>query len=136
MQDVQNQVDFFNEVESEKTTPEQILHEIEAFIIKGNRSLLMALNLVEPDLRGKKILEIGCGTAIETVLLLRMAGYDAYGIDLSKNRIELGQAVAKKLNINPDFLSIQKIQDISKQCCWRHPGWLTDWNCNQENSMP
>lgn len=111
MQDLQDQINRFYAVDSETPTNESITDEIKSRILCSNRDLVKWLRFTNPDLKGP-ILDIGCGTGVDTVVLLRMAGYNAVGIDLSLNRIKLGQAVASRLNVNPDCLRIQTIQDL------------------------
>jgi len=114
MQDLQDQINRFYAVDSETPTNESIRDEIRSRILYSNRDVVKWLLFTKPDFTGS-ILDIGCGTGIDTVVLLRLAGYNACGIDLSLNRIKLGQAVASRLNVDPDCLKIQTIQDINEK---------------------
>lgn len=55
------------------------------------------IRLLKPDVKNSRFLDIGCGTG-NTVNILKVNGYDAYGIDKS------GAMVDTAANVNPDII--------------------------------
>ena len=52
-----------------------------------------------PDRKTIKILEVGCGSC-SNLWMVAKEGFDAYGIDLSENAIELGKLMLEKWQVN------------------------------------
>ena len=55
------------------------------------------------NVRGKRILEIGCGGAQNSIVLAKW-GAEAYGLDLSRNQILYGKRLAKKEGTGIDLM--------------------------------
>ena len=117
-QDLSTQISEFDEIAAEKVTPRRVRDEIESRLLFAPRHLLHGLRICAPEVFERpdrelvSILEIGCGTAVDTVLPLRAAGFDrSVGVDLSSTRVELGRAAAMRLGVDPECVRRQTIQE-------------------------
>lgn len=66
------------------------------------RRTLATANLVPEDLKGKRVLEAGCGTA-EKTLYFAAFGAKATGIDLSSSSISIARESSKRLGIKANL---------------------------------
>lgn len=71
---------------------------------KGGENRLKLLG----NLKGKNVLDLGCGGG-QLSISLALRGAKVTGIDFSEKQIRYAETLAKKFNVNPDFL----VQDIN-----------------------
>lgn len=121
-QNLSNQIKSFDMNDSEISTESRILKEIDAGLFFSTRNIINGLKITMPEIfeaedRSKSaILDVGCGTGIDTVILLQAAGFiNSVGIDLSINRVNLGREAAKRLNIPPDCIQKCNLQDFTSK---------------------
>lgn len=80
----------------EKTNPED-----SSGYVGWLRRLLAYLS-EQPGVSGLRILDLGCGTG-ELTVLMRLLGFDALGIDVHGQHIELAKVLAKENGFSPDM---------------------------------
>ena len=56
-----------------------------------------------PEAKGKKALDVGCGTGTTAFMLSNM-GMDVTGVDISETAIEMGRDLSKQQNLNINFV--------------------------------
>jgi ubiquinone/menaquinone biosynthesis C-methylase UbiE len=64
------------------------------------------------DVKGKRILEIGCGGGQNSIVLAKQ-GANVCGIDFSENQIAYAKALAKREKVHVDFW-VSDMQDLSR----------------------
>jgi SAM-dependent methyltransferase len=121
-QNLANQIEGFDRQLSEYPTEELLRSNKDLGLLFSPRNIIQGMQLLMPDIfKGNRrqelsLLEVGCGCATDTIILLRLAGFSAsVGIDLSSNRVESGRKIAESLNIDPECIQKKSIQDFIAQ---------------------
>lgn len=116
-QDLAAQIAQHDRKPAEAPTP-QLVEQHLALFHRGPHRFLTALRGALPDLWASpqrarlRIVELGCGSGVATILPLRLDGFDgATGLDLSTHRIAVGHAVARRLGVPTSCLRRLTIQD-------------------------
>ncbi|HTZ10885.1 MAG TPA: class I SAM-dependent methyltransferase [Candidatus Margulisiibacteriota bacterium] len=121
-QNLEDQIRGFDRKESEYPTQKSLQSNKDLGLLFSPRNIIQGMRLLMPDIfrlnrrQEISILEVGCGCAADTIILLRMAGFSAsMGIDLSSNRVESGRKIAASFNIDPECIQKKSIQDFIAQ---------------------
>lgn len=65
--------------------------------------------------RGRRALELGCGTGYMLTLPLRAAGYDVIGVDLDEPSVRYGQRVLADAGEPPDALRAIDLREVDEE---------------------
>lgn len=76
------------------------------------KRMKIALKLIDPS-SGKRILDVGCGSG-KLVIECAKKGADVYGIDVSKNMIEIAKSYCEKNNVEVKLIVGDALEGLPK----------------------
>ena len=68
-----------------------------------------------PDLNGKRVLDLGCGTGNNCIKAVRLGASYVVGLDISKNIIDLAKKINKDEKIKYENISMENISLINEK---------------------
>lgn len=78
-------------------------------LLGDNDSLKLWINQLEKNIKGKKVLELACGSG-ELAIMLAKKGYDVFATDLSSSMIEVAEKKVHLPNLKFDVMDMTNFQ--------------------------
>ena len=110
----------------------------EKFVNKTNNTLINRLNtafeILEPFLKDKNIVELGCGSGFLAEQIIKSGAKSYIGYDISENAISRANELAKKKNLSHKiFFSAKDVKEIETlEADYVFSLGLTDWLNDEE----